>query len=477
MTILIVDDDRGIRDELSTFLSLHGHRSLLAETLSIAKKTIAEERVDTILLDLYLGSERGTDLLASPIPSPTIMMSGKGSISDAIDALKKGAYDFLEKPIETERLLGLLRNIERSATVERNLAASRDEWLAEHAAFAPDSAFARAAARAKEASATPLSVLITGPSGSGKEVLARYVHFCSARAAGPFVVVNCAAIPVELAEAAFFGAKKGAYTGADTERDGFFQSARGGTLFLDELGDIPLIVQAKLLRAVENGDIQKLGSTMNERADVRIVCATNRDLGSSIAAKTFREDLYWRLAQTVIDAPGLEKRKEDIIPLVHFFLNKLQGGIFTQELRFDESAEAFLKKRAWPGNVRELRAFVERAAWMAGGKALTAQVFEKSELERRSAGTSPVADFESIVKSSSAGASTSDLLSLRDAKEAFEKRYVEAALAISDYSVARAAVALDILPNNLSRKIRELGISGTSKNFSFLKSTKFNRKS
>ncbi len=483
MRILVLDDDRALRSELSSFLTLNGHEALLAADLAEATSILAAGGgagpVDLVLADLFLGKDRGTDLLPDCTQVPVVVISGAGGVREAVAALKAGAWDFLEKPVDPDRLLGLLRNLDRGLQAERGLSALRQDWLAEHAAFAPGSPFALALAEAGKVASSPLSVLVTGPSGSGKEIIAKWIHYCSARSGGPFVAVNCAAVPPELAEAAFFGARRGAYTGADADRQGWFQAANGGTLFLDEVGDVAPSVQAKLLRAVECGEVQRLGSTQTERISLRLVSATNRDLSADCALGRFREDLYWRLAQATISVPALSQRKADIAALARFFLARAggsasgsasgsargsakgdvsgsasggaRGEVSAAAASLDDDAIAWLEARAWPGNVRELRAFVERALWLSPGPRIG--VADLEALDQRPPAANGASRQEMV--------RALPLVHLAEAKLSFEKAYVGRALDECDGSVARAALKLGILPNNLSRKIRELGIKGS----------------
>jgi DNA-binding NtrC family response regulator len=490
MRVLVVDDEENVRKGLATFLELSGHEALAVADLTAARAALAAHgracpdrtpapagTFQAALVDVYVGSENGASLLdfvaERRLRTPLIMMSGRGSVKDAVAAVKAGAYDFLEKPLDTDRLLATLRNLERETATERRLDALRDDWLSEHAYIEPGSALAAAFESARRTAASPLSVLVEGPTGSGKELVARWIHLCSPRSQLPFVAVNCAAVPVELAESAFFGSRKGAYTGASADRLGYFEAASGGTLFLDEAGELPGAVQAALLRAVETGEIQPVGAERSVRVDARIVAATNRDLRSEAAAGRFREDLYWRLAQVTVNLPSLEARRAEVRGLAEFLAAPIRSEMGSGAPVFADDALAYLESRSWPGNVRELRAFIERALWLAQGRESLDSAYLES-LERSGARAGAEA---SSTESPNASPPSADsrggrpglpgLLSLLgvpanasigEAKDAFERAYVGAALEAAGGSVARAAAALGLLPNNLSRKLRELGL-------------------
>jgi DNA-binding NtrC family response regulator len=308
---------------------------------------------------------------------------------------------------------------------------------------------------ARRTAASPLSVLVSGPTGSGKELVARWIHLCSARSQGPFVAVNCAAVSPELAQSAFFGSRKGAYTGASSDRQGYFEAASGGTLFLDEVGELGLGLQASLLRAVETGEIQPVGADRACRSDARIVAATNRDLRSELASGRFREDLYWRLAQAIIALPSLADRRGEIRGLAEFLAAPIRAQMGGGAPTLGEDALAYLESRSWPGNVRELRAALERGLWLAPPGAR----LDRSHLSGLDAAypSGPEAMLPNAV-SLRAAATQEEMTSLAAAKEAFERDYVARALDAAEGSVVRAAEILGLLPNNLSRKLKELGL-------------------
>jgi DNA-binding NtrC family response regulator len=485
MRVLVVDDEENVRNGIATFLELSGHEAIAVADLDAARGALIGDRgragpdgrapaggasFQAALVDVYVGMENGASLLdfaaERRLCTPLIMMSGRGSVKDAVAAVRRGAYDFLEKPLDTDRLLATLRNLERESATARRLDALRDDWLAEHAYIEPGSALAAAFESAARTAASPLSVLVEGPTGSGKELMARWIHLCSPRSQRPFVAVNCAAVPPELAESAFFGSRKGAYTGSNADRLGYFEAASGGTLFLDEAGELPAALQAALLRAVETGEIQPVGAERSTRVDLRIVAATNRDLRAEAAAGRFREDLYWRLAQATVTLPSLGERRAEIRGLANFLAAPIRAEMGKGAPDLTDDALDYLEARGWPGNVRELRAFIERALWLAQeGESLDSAYLEG--LERSSS------------RASAAGADAPEPASrgdcpdargflampeiradanLAEAKEAFERAYVRAALEAAGGSVARAASALGLLPNNLSRKIKELGL-------------------
>ncbi len=458
MRVLVVDDEENVRKGIATFLELSGHEAVTAADLASARAALGGQggsRTDfgAALVDVYVGDGNGATLLdfafGLGIATPLIMMSGRGSVKDAVAAVRAGAYDFLEKPLDTDRFLAILRNLERESTTLRRLDAFRGDWLAEHVHFGKGSLLEGVFESAKKAAASPLSILVSGPTGSGKELVARWIHLCSPRSQGPFVAVNCAAIPNDLAESAFFGSRKGAYTGSTSDRRGWFEAASSGTLFLDEVGELDPGIQAALLRAVETGEIQPVGAERPSHVDARIVAATNRDLLAATASGHFREDLYWRLAQVRLTLPSLAERRGDIRGLAGFLTSPIRARMGRDAPAIGEDALAWLESRPWPGNVRELGAFLERALWLAPpGPVVGAEYLASLEGSAATSITPPAAPHPE----------TAGVGNLAQAKEDFERAYVGRALEAAGGSVARAAELLGMLPNNLSRKLKELGL-------------------
>lgn len=479
MRVLVLDDEENVRKGLATFLGLSGYRAEAVADLASARAALGragrgEEPFLAALADVYVGAEDGASLISgeggaesSAGRVPVVVMSGRAAVRDALAALKKGAYDFLEKPLDTDRLLAILRNLEREAAAERRADALRETWREEHLFAAPGSPFAAIVGEAGRIAASPLSVLITGPTGSGKELAARWIHLSSPRSQGPFVAVNCSAIPAELAESAFFGHRKGSFTGAAADASGYFGAASGGTLFLDEVGEIALPLQAKLLRAAESGEIQPVGGARAERADARIVAATNRDLAAEARAGRFREDLFWRLAQATLRLPSLAERRGEIRELAAFLAEPIRSRIGPSAPRLGKAALDYLEAREWPGNVRELRAAIERALWLAPrgaelgpGDLAPGAVPEGAAPLEAPPGASAREGPAAARCGDGAAVAVGSGMGLAEAKSAFERAYVERALEEAGGSVARAAESLGLRPNNLSRKLRELGLRG-----------------
>ncbi|MBI2897094.1 MAG: sigma-54-dependent Fis family transcriptional regulator [Deltaproteobacteria bacterium] len=366
-TVLIVDDERSNRESLEKIFQKEGFRTLGSEGGPAALELCRKHSVDVIVTDLMMPGMSGVDLLrAVKTISPEIevvLMTAYGTVETAVDAMRGGAYDFVEKPLKRMQIVKTVRKaLEKRSLVVENRSLRQQIRLLEHRSIVGTSAaWRRTMEVALQAAPSSATVLVMGESGTGKELVARAIHDASGRAAGPFVAVNCAAIPETIIEAELFGHERGAFTGATARRDGRFAQAAGGTLFFDEVGDIPLALQVKLLRALQEGTFEPLGGR-TQRTDVRIVAATNRGLAAEIKAGRFREDLYYRLNVIALTCPPLRERREDIPLLADHFLRvycEKNGGKVVSG--FTRAAMDALCETSWPGNVRQLENAVERA--------------------------------------------------------------------------------------------------------------------
>jgi len=443
--ILVIDDDSRYLESMSAYLRLKGHEATCYALPPDASELAV--RFDLVLLDIGLGATDGLEILDEYARAglSVAMVSGLADAAVAVRAVKAGAIDVLGKPVDLDRLEVALALAEAKAALARSDKAARDAWLAEHLYVGHSEAMRAVVEAAERAARTRLCVLLHGPSGSGKEPLARWVHLRSDRGTGPFVAVNCAAIPAELAESELFGHAKGAFTGADRARAGAFASADGGSLFLDEVGELPLCLQAKLLRAIELGEYRPVGTDDPRRSDARIVSATNRDLKAEVAAGAFREDLLYRLAQLPLAVPSLEERRADITGLAQHFASK--AGVEA----LSESALGYLGKRSYPGNVRELRNVVERALAMAPDGRVDEELLRQLDSlawSAASAATTPAIQGSSY--------DLDEPFPLKEAKRRMELAYIERQVELAGGSLARAAERLAMLPNNLSRRLGEL---------------------
>ena len=364
--LLLIDDEAPIRASLREILEYEGHKVAEAGTGMDGILAATKTSFDAIFCDVKMPQMDGLDVLdmlaKKQVASPVIMISGHGTVETAVDALKKGAYDFIQKPLDLNRVLVTLRNVlEREVLVETTKVLAKKVHTSQSHQMVGDSEGIQQIQHMVDTVApTDARVLITGANGSGKELVARQVHNHSQRADGPFVEVNCAAIPSELIESELFGHEKGAFTSAVSQRKGKFEQAQGGTLFLDEVGDMSASAQAKVLRALQENKISRVGSDKDIQVDVRVVAATNKDLKAAIAAGEFREDLYHRLAVVPIHVPSLAERASDIPLLAAHFLDVLCAQSGRPVPKVTAGAMTALSKAPWTGNVRELRNAVER---------------------------------------------------------------------------------------------------------------------
>jgi len=375
--ILAVDDERATCEALAEMLSSWGHKVEVAFDGHDALRKAGEFRPDVVLSDLAMPETDGLWLLRQlreELPDcPVVFLTGRGTIDAAVGAIKEGAYDFIEKPLNIARLkVCIERALEKKETLrEVQTLRRRLKQLGQQDLISTSGAMRKVGELIEKVAPSKASVAISGESGTGKEVVARAIHNLSLRREKPFIAINCASIPATLIESEFFGHERGAFTGADQRRPGVFEMAHGGTLFLDELGEIPIELQAKLLRVLEEGKLRRIGGKVEIEVDVRVLCATNRDLKQEIKNQRFREDLYFRLNVFQVHLPPLRDRREDIPILVQHFVEKFGGDSAKRVTGVHPEAMEVLKAHDWPGNIRELRNAVERAVILCDGELIT----------------------------------------------------------------------------------------------------------
>lgn len=362
--ILVIDDEKSIRNTLQEILEYEGHKVALATNGPEGLEIFDKSSLDIVLCDIKMPDMDGIEVLEKLMEKSTdvavIMISGHGNIDTAVEAIKKGAYDFIEKPLDLNRLLVTIRNaMERTELVTETRSLKR-KATGTYDIVGNSTAIQKVLEMIERVAPTDARVLITGKNGTGKELVARWLHEKSERAAGPFIEVNCAAIPSELIESELFGHEKGAFTSAIKQRIGKFEQANGGTIFLDEIGDMSLSAQAKVLRALQENRISRVGSDKDIRVDVRVIAATNKDLKSEIENKNFREDLYHRLSVILIQVPSLNERIEDIPVLTDYFISQICNEYGRSKIEITGEAIDELQKINWTGNIRELRNVIER---------------------------------------------------------------------------------------------------------------------
>ncbi len=446
--ILVVDDEEGIRKILRQVLEYEGHEVQTAAGGGEAFAIYPEFKPELTFLDVKMARMDGLEVLdrlrESDPGAVVVMISGHGSIETAVEATRRGAYDFLEKPLDTDRLLLTIRNaLQQRGLAEENVRL-RGEVESRYEIVGTSFAIRSLLDRIEKVGPTDARVLITGENGTGKELVARALHRVSPRAEERFVEVNCAAIPAELIESELFGHVKGSFTGAVADRAGKFEQATGGTLFLDEIGDMSLAAQAKVLRALQEGIVTRVGGERPIRVDVRVIAATNKELEKEIAAGHFREDLFFRLNVVPIHVPPLRERRDDVAMLVRHFAEKAIEEQRLPPRGFAAGAVERLARMDWPGNVRELRNTVERLLILARGPEVTA-----ADVERLVAGAQPAA--------SGAG----DILAARtfaEFKERAERAYILAKLREHDWNVSETARAVDMPRSNLYKKIERYAL-------------------
>ena len=456
--ILVVDDERNIGATMTMIHEGAGYEVAAAASGPEALALLAApgEPFDLVYLDIQMPGMDGMEVLerlrAERPELAVVMISGHATVERAVEALKLGAVDFLEKGFSKARLLATTRSVMERLRLRRENADLRARVAGGGEILGTSEAIAAVREQIARVAPTPARVLITGESGTGKELAARAIHQGSARAGGPFVRVNCAAIPEELIESELFGVTKGAYTGADRTREGRFAAADGGTLFLDEIGDMSLKTQTKVLRALQEGEFEKVGSKETERVDVRVLAATNKDLEAEVAAGRFREDLYYRLAVIPLRMPPLRARKEDVPLLAERFAAAYCAENGLPPRPFAPATLERLARQSWPGNVRELRNQVERLLIMSRGETV-----EPADLPDAEGGPPPAhRDLDAAL------ADLAERLRgepLRESRRRFERAMVRLALDRHGGNVTRAARDLGLERTNLHKKIRQLGMA------------------
>jgi two-component system nitrogen regulation response regulator NtrX len=451
--VLVIDDEPGIREALKQVLEYEGLTVKGAASGGEAITVYPEFRPDLVFLDVKMAGLDGLDTLTRlrelDPGAVVVMISGHGTIATAVQATQRGAFDFLEKPLDTDRLLVTVRNaLDQSALTEENHRL-RGEVDTRYAMVGGSQALRDVRALIDRVGPTAARVLITGDNGTGKELVARALHEVSPRRKQPFVEVNCAAIPSELIESELFGHIKGSFTGAVTDREGKFELADRGTLFLDEIGDMSPSAQAKVLRALQEGIVTRIGGSKPIEVDVRVIAATNKDLEEEIAEGRFREDLFYRLNVVPIEVPPLRDRREDIPALVQHFSDRLTKGGGVPSRRFDEGALLLLQQRQWSGNVRELRNAVERLLILAPGKSITAADVT------RLLGDTAAADAMGVATAPAGG-------TFEAFKHEAERSFLAAKLREHDWNVSETARTLKMPRSNLYKKIERYGLSRES---------------
>jgi len=452
-SILVVDDEPNIRRALRMVLEPEGFALLEAESAEKGLEILQAEPVDLAMFDIRLPGMDGLTLLGKARELwrdlPVVVMSGHADTSDIVDAMKRGATDFIPKPVDRERVLVSVQNALSRRTLEEKVQSlsSRERRFADEM-LGESATMGRLREDIAKVAPTTGRVLVLGESGTGKELIAAEIHRLSRRAAGPFVKVNCAAIPSELIESELFGHEKGSFSGAASRRRGQFEVAHGGTLFLDEIGDMSLSAQAKVLRALQTGEITRVGSEKAIQVDVRVVAATNKDLETEVREGNFREDLYFRLAVVPLRAPALRDRLEDVPLLAERFLQLAVRENGLRPKPVDPAVYERLRAYRWPGNVRELRNVCERMVIMSGDRIGPGDVPEGVAPRAAPAPAPGVADLSQYGE-----------VPLKDLRDLVERDYILKKLEEHDWNITQAAQALGVERTNLHKKIKQHGLS------------------
>jgi two-component system nitrogen regulation response regulator NtrX len=447
--LLLVDDDPNTLASLSRAFRLAGHEATVCDSAARAVELIRTESFDVILSDVVMPGKSGVELLEdlkkAGVKTPIVLISGQANIEMAVKATKLGALDFLEKPISTEKLLVTVENALRLSRLEDENRELRHR-LGKHELVGSGPAMKKLNSQIERVAASETRVCILGETGTGKELVARAIHEKSPRHEHPFITLNCAAVPAELIESELFGHEKGAFTGAAVKHLGKFEQADGGTLFLDEIGDMPVAMQAKLLRVLEEGEVERVGGDKPIKVNVRVVVATHRNLEDLVKQNAFRRDLFHRVYVFPLTLPPLRERPEDFSELVAHFARQVAAQNGWKEKIFTEEAISELRKYGWPGNVRELRNIVERLILLASDENVGAADVRL---------ILPTSDSVSNGSSSSAGNSTG---TLAERTESFERETMLAEIRRHNFHMTNVARALGLERSHLYKKCQQLGI-------------------
>jgi two-component system, NtrC family, nitrogen regulation response regulator NtrX len=446
--ILIVDDEHGVRAALGQLLEYEGYEVKAVTSASEGLAEYQKWRPQLVFMDVKMAGMDGLEALKRlrqlDSAATVVMISGHATIQTAVEATQLGAYDILEKPLDTDRILVLLRNALQHLSLQEENARLRASIESRYEIVGTSFAVRSLTEKIEKVAVTPARVLITGDNGTGKELVARAIHRLSPRSAKPFVEVNCAAIPSELIESELFGHIKGSFTGAIADRAGKFEQADKGTLFLDEIGDMSLAAQAKVLRVLQDGEVTRIGGSKRVQVDVRVLAATNKSLEDEIAGGRFREDLYYRLNVVPIHVPPLRERREDIPQLAQYFLHQLSMADGASPRSLDTGALEALSNMEWQGNVRELRNTIERLSILAPGPRITS-----ADVARLS-GARPV--------DGTAFGALLDIKTFESFREAAERTYLLHKLREFNWNVSETARAVDMPRSNLYKKIERYGL-------------------
>jgi DNA-binding NtrC family response regulator len=449
-TLLVIDDEPNILSTVKRSLELEDYAVVVANNAAAGLAKLAEHEIDLVLLDVMMPGETGLEALPkirSQNPETiVVMMSGNATIETAVQATKGGAHDFIEKPLSGDKLLLTVQNALSFARLRSENARLRGRAQADFAMVGKGAAMRAIFDKVSKTAPSTGRVLITGENGTGKELVARAIHQHSKRADKPFVKLNCAAIPSELIESELFGHEKGAFTGATQQRRGKFEQADTGTLFLDEVGDMNPSAQAKVLRVLQENELERVGGSETIKVDVRVVAATNKDLPAEIAAGRFREDLFYRLAVVPIELPPLRARREDIPALVEHMVGLVCADNDRRPKRVAPSAMTMIMQHEWPGNVRELKNVVERLAILTGDAGVITEADVGDALPR--------------VKAVKAGYARGT--PFKDLAAAAEREIIMAALEANDHHVSNTARELQLERSHLYKKMKSLGIDHRS---------------